>query len=103
MKRTLQEQKEITFIQYILESLIEYYEVAQKESDRYYIISQFLDFIEDAEVNLEFLRSYLSLQPDKFKPFIKVLDNTKETFVTKKKDSCFSREPAQIKMYAYRK
>ena len=42
MGKTLEEQKDLLNIQYVLESLIEYYELAQKESDKYYIKGQLL-------------------------------------------------------------
>lgn len=103
MGKTLEEQKDLLNIQYVLESLIEYYELAQKESDKYYIKGQLLEFIDDFDVSLDFIKEYLELQPEKFEPFIKTLSNVNYKSKVKKKEMHFNQDSPEIKMYVYRK
>lgn len=103
MEKTLEEKRELLNVQYVLESLIEYYELAQKESDRYYIKGQLLEFINDFEVSLDFVKSYMQLQPEKFDPFIKTLANTTYSKPVKRKEPCFNPENVEIRTFIYRK
>lgn len=79
MKKTLQETSDILNMQYVLEHLIETYDNAKKESERYRVKLILLDFIMDTELGLDVVLSYLKLDPDKFSPFIAILNDVEET------------------------
>lgn len=74
---TIKQIKSKIFMQYAIEHLIECYDKAQTESDRYYVKLELLDFIENYDVNLPKLLDYMDLQPDKFEPFIKTIESIK--------------------------
>lgn len=75
MKMTIQEKTDMLNVQYILEYLIEHYDKATYESEKYRIKLMLFDFIKDTNVCLDTIKDYMSLDEDKFEPFIKLLDN----------------------------
>lgn len=79
MKKTLQETSDILNMQYVLEHLIETYDSAKKESERYKVKLILLDFIMDTKIGLDIVLSYLKLDPSKFSPFIAILKDIEET------------------------
>ena len=81
---TMQTLKVKVFMQYVLEFLIEQYENAQKESDRYYVQLEFLDFIETCRDDFNVFLDYMELQPEKFEPFIRLLKRVKPSMQSKK-------------------
>lgn len=103
MERTLEEQREILNIQYVLECLIEYYDVAKKESDKYYIKGQLLDFINETEINVEKIRKYMLLQPEKFEPFLNTISCIRHNTMKKKSDHMFNPESVEIRTYICKK
>ena len=78
MKMTIQEKTDMLNVQYILEYLIEHYDKATCESEKYRIKLMFFDFIKDTNVCLDTIKDYMSLDEEKFEPFIKLLDNVVE-------------------------
>lgn len=78
MKMTIQEKTDMLNVQYILEYLIEHYDRATHESEKYRIKLMLFDFIKDTNVCLDTIKDYMSLDEDKFEPFIKILENVVE-------------------------
>lgn len=85
MKMTIQEKTDMLNVQYILEYLIEHYDKATCESEKYRIKLMLFDFIKDTNVCLDTIKDYMSLDEDKFEPFIKLLDNVVEDEKTESK------------------
>ena len=100
--KTIQNLKNIVSMQYIMEALIESYNEAQAESDKYYIKLNFLECLEASEVDLEDLYNYMKLQEDKFMPFICLLKQIQLTSNSSSKVSTSSiKNPIKVKMYAF--
>lgn len=97
--KTIEDVRKITFMQFALEDLIEDYNESEYESDKYCIQLKFLDFVQTTELDLSLLLDYMDLQPDKFKPFIKMIEGVKMEPVSKKKRS--SKRQPQVKVYMY--
>lgn len=97
--KTIEDVRKTTFMQFALENLIEDYNESEYESDKYYIQLRFLDFVQTTELDLSSLLDYMDLQPDKFKPFIKMIEDVKMEPVSKKK-RLPKRQP-QVKIYMY--
>lgn len=97
--KTIEDVRKTTFMQFALEDLIEDYNESEYESDKYYIQLKFLDFVQTTELDLSLLLDYMDLQPDKFKPFIKMIEDVKMEPVSKKK-RLQKRQP-QVKVYMY--
>ena len=95
---TMQTLKVKVFMQYVLEFLIEQYENAQKESDRYYVQLEFLDFIETCRDDFNVFLDYMELQPEKFEPFIRLLKRVKSSMQTKKSMASIT-VPAKSKVF----
>lgn len=72
---TLQEKTNLLNIQYILEYLIEGYNEADCESEKYRIKLLLFDFIKDTKTSIQKLKDYMSLDSTKFEPFLKLLSN----------------------------
>lgn len=70
---TMQSLKVKVFMQYVLEFLIERYEHAKMQSDRYYVELEFLDFVDTCREDTKVILDYMELQPEKFEPFIGLL------------------------------
>lgn len=94
MKMTLQEKANMLNVQYILEYLIEHYDKAECESERYRIKLLLFDFIKDTEVSLKQIVDYMSLDEDKFRPFLDILKNIEEPTTQEKQP-----EPPQSTMF----
>lgn len=88
MKMTLQEKANMLNVQYILEYLIEHYEDADCESERYRIKLLLFDFIKDTEVELSTIVEYMQLDEDKFRPFLDLLSNICIDDQATQKQSC---------------
>ena len=97
--KTIEDVRKTTFMQFALEDLIEDYNESEYESDKYYIQLRFLDFVQTTELDLSLLLDYMDLQPDKFKPFIKMIEDVKMEPVSKKKR--LSKRQPQVKVYMY--
>ena len=97
--KTIEDVRKTTFMQFALENLIEDYNESEYESDKYYIQLRFLDFVQTTELDLSLLLDYMDLQPDKFKPFIKMIEDVKMEPVSKKKR--LSKRQPQVKVYMY--
>lgn len=97
--KTIEDVRKTTFMQFALENLIEDYNESEYESDKYYIQLRFLDFVQTTELDLSLLLDYMDLQPDKFKPFIKMIEDVKMEPVSKKKRP--SKRQPQVKVYMY--
>ena len=97
--KTIEDVRKTTFMQFALEDLIEDYNESEYESDKYYIQLRFLDFVQATELDLSLLLDYMDLQPDKFKPFIKMIEGVKMEPVSKKKR--LSKRQPQVKVYMY--
>lgn len=78
---TIEEKKSILFMQYALESLIEDYNKAELESDKYYVKLRLIEYIEKSESNISKMTDYMSLQEGKFRPFISLLCDVKQSKV----------------------
>lgn len=76
---TIEQTESIVRMQYVMECLIEYYDRATMESDRYYVKLELLKAIQELNLDIKEVINYLSLQYDKFEPFIKLLANTSQT------------------------
>lgn len=84
MKKTLQQMTDIVHMQYILECLIEFYNKADRESEKYRAKLLLLDFINDTDIDISFIVEYMSLDREKFKPLLSMLDQIKYSpFVNK--------------------
>lgn len=89
-------------MQYALEVLIEDYEAAEKESDKYFIKIRFLEYVEKLEENPSEVLEYMLLQEDKFMPFISVLRNVDTGYATSKKYSRTQERPiGKIKIVVF--
>ena len=100
--KTMTEQKRNLFMQYALEVLVEDYEAAEKESDRYFIKIRFLEYIEKLEENPSDVLNYMLLQEDKFMPFIAVLKDVNTGHTTSKKCSRAQERPVgKIKIVVF--
>lgn len=97
--KTIEDVRKTTFMQFALENLIEDYNESEYESDKYYTQLRFLEFVQTTELDLSLLLDYMDLQPDKFKPFIKMIEGVKMEPVSKKKRS--SKRQPQVKVYMY--
>lgn len=97
--KTIEDVRKTTFMQFALENLIEDYNESEYESDKYYAQLKFLDFVQTTELDLSLLLDYMDLQPDKFKPFIKMIEGVKMEPASKKKRS--SKRQPQVKVYMY--
>lgn len=91
--KTMTEQKHVLLMQYALESLIEDYEAAEKESDKYLIKLRLLDYIEKFDEDVDLLLYYMRLQESKFRPFIAVLKDMNIEHVKSKKCSRTQENP----------
>lgn len=72
---SLTEIERVLQIQYILEALIESYDKAIKESDKYYVKLELINAIMENGFDIEMMVRYMKLQPEKFEPFIRTLEN----------------------------
>lgn len=99
--KTIEDVRRTTFMQFAVENLIEDYNESEYESDKYYIQLRFLDFVQTAEIDLSVLLEYMDLQPEKFKPFIKMIEDVKMEPVSKKKRSQKRQFQPQVKVYMY--
>lgn len=87
---TLSNLKRNIFRQYVLETLIEEYNEADSDSYKYFIKLQLIEFVEsDRNFSIKNFIDYMSLNYDKFEPFILTLKNvsnkrTKSNKYTKK-------------------
>lgn len=89
---TLDKKLEIMTMQYILEKFVELYDDCKKESDKYYLKKEFLQYIhEEDSINIVDILSYMRLQEDKFKPFINCLQNVELSSHKKSSKSINSR------------
>lgn len=82
---TIEDKKKLLSFQYMIESLIEDYYLLQTESQKYKLKFYFLQFIESEQLPIKEVVDYMSLQEDKFKPFITLLSNVKQTKRRKKR------------------
>ena len=76
---TIEQTENIVRMQYVMECLIEYYDRAEAESDRYYVKLELLKAIQELKLDIKQVLNYLTLQYDKFEPFIKLLANTSQS------------------------
>ena len=97
--KTLEEIRSIALMQFALESLIEDYEEAEYESDKYFTQLKFLDYVETSVVDLSVLLNYMDLQPEKFAPFIKMIENAKMEPLSKRKRA--QKNQQRVKVYMY--
>lgn len=74
---TLKDRQTTIEIQYVLESLIEKYYSVETESQRYLVKLHFMDFVIENIKNPVALLGYMTLQEDKFMPFISCLKGCK--------------------------
>lgn len=74
----LQNLQDLLHLQFTLEYLIEHYESADKESERYYIKMEFVEFLSTLDFPLSKVKNYMMLQYDKFQPFIQLMDKLKD-------------------------
>ena len=80
MEMTLDKKLLVVKIQYVLEYLIEQYNSTNKPSDKFKICYVLLEHIQDERLSLDWLRSYMDLDKEKFLPFINLLDNVSDKF-----------------------
>lgn len=93
MKMTLQEKANVLNTQYILEYLIEKYNDAKLESERYRIKLLLIDFVRETQTPLSEIRNYLNLDANKFKPFIDILANVIEEVQTPQQNDTQDTQP----------
>lgn len=77
--KTINQKRRIVVMQYALESLIEQYNDAEVDSEKYIIELKLLDFVEEYEYTPTYLINYMRLNEDKFMPFIKLLLDVKDS------------------------
>ena len=73
MKKTIQEVKNVTYMQYSMECFYELYQKAENDAERYAVKCEFLEYAEKSGEYLEGLKQYMSLQPEKFEPFMSLI------------------------------
>lgn len=71
--KTIEKVQQTLQMQYLLESLVESYDKATKESDRYFVKMELCQAILDNFMTLEECMNYMRLQPEKFDAFISTL------------------------------
>lgn len=77
MKKTLKEMTDLVHMQYLLECLIEFYDNAKKESDKYRAKLLLLDFINETGIDINMIVEYMSLNSEKFRPLLVMLNQIK--------------------------
>lgn len=99
--KTIDDVQLTVFMQYVLEHLIECYDRATMESDKYLIQLELCDFVKICEMNISKVLMYMMLQEEKFGPFISILKDVKQ-------DDCSSKfshkreiqVPVKVKVYS---
>lgn len=94
---TMQSLKVKVFMQYVLEFLIERYEYAKMQSDRYYVELEFLDFVDTCREDIKVILDYMELQPEKFEPFIGLLKKIRTTTSAHRR----SASPMKVKIITF--
>lgn len=75
--KSIEKQRELLELQYVLEGLIEQYNEADCESSRYLVKLRFIDYIIDSIEEPKKVLNYMELQEEKFRPFISCLKDVK--------------------------
>lgn len=93
--------KDTLEMQYSFEKFLELYNEAPEESEKLCILYQVIDYVENSSHSLDRIKQYLSLQPEKFEPFLTLVSKIDRIQPSSASKDFSSKKPVKVEVYTF--